>query len=189
MTDQDLKQLWRTQPVAAAEPATLARVKAEARRMHRAVMMRNRLEYLATAVVVACFGFYVVRFPHPWMRLGSVLVIAGALVVAWQLRRRASAQRLPATLVGQPWIAFRRAQLVRQRDALRSVWRWYLAPLVPGLAVFRWGVETELPGGPFAHGWVANAAIALVFAGIAALNAYAARQMQRRIDALDALAR
>ena len=34
----------------------------------------------------------------------------------------------------------------------------------PGTVLFRWGVEVDLPpGGPFARGWAANLAIALIF--------------------------
>jgi hypothetical protein len=101
------------------------------------------------------------------MRLGSVLVIAGTVAVAWQRYRRASGAPLPG-------------------DALRSVWLWYVGPLVPGIIVFRWGVETELvAGAPFARGWAANAVIVLVFLAVIALNLYGARKLQRRIEALE----
>jgi hypothetical protein len=108
------------------------------------------------------------------------------LFIAWQMERRASNQALPPASGDQSWLQFQRSQLARQRDALRSVWLWYVAPFVPGVVVFRWGVETELPlNGPFARGWLANLLIALVFLGIAGLNRYAARKLQRRIDMLD----
>jgi hypothetical protein len=184
MNEQHLKQLWKEQPVAVA-PDWLERVKADARRMNRGVALRNAVEYAASAFVLAGFGFYILAFPHPLMRLGSGLIIAATLFVVWQLRRRASGARLPTGAVAESWVAFRRAQLVRQRDALRSVWLWYLAPFVPGMVVFRWGVETELAAGPFAHGLVANLVIGLVFIGVAAVNLFGARKLQGRIDELD----
>ncbi len=184
MSEHHIKQLWKEQPVAIA-PDLLERVKAEARRMNRRVAVRNAIEYFACALVLAGFAFYIYRFPFPLMRLGSGLIMAAALLVAWQLRRRASSGHLPTDALADSWVGFRRSQLVRQRDALRSVSLWYLAPFVPGMVVFRWSVETELPDGPFALGLVPNLVIALVFVGVAVMNLIGARRLQDEIDGLD----
>ena len=185
MNDDDLKHLWKEQPVTTAD-FSIDELKVEARRMHRRIAFRNAREYAACVVVVCVFAFYVDRFSYPSMRLGSILIMLATLFVAWQLKRRASNQAVPTTAGGQTWIQFQRLQLIRQRDALRSAWLWYVAPFVPGVVVFRWGVETELPiDGPFARGWLANLFVALVFLGIAALNRHAAGKLQRRIDELD----
>jgi len=184
MNDQQLKQLWRDQPVADTL-VSLERVKSDARRLNRVIAIRNALEYLAAAVVFASFAFCMYRLPYPVMRTGSLLIIAATVFVVLQLNRRASGQRLPSGLAGESWVVFRRVQLTRQRDALRSVWLWYLAPFVPGIVVFRWGVETELPDGPSAHGLFPNAVVALIFVGIAVMNRISARKLQRRIDELD----
>ena len=185
MNDDDLKQLWREQPMP-APTFSLDDLKSEAKRMHRRIAFRNATEYAACAVVVCVFAFYVYRFPYPLMRIGSILTMLATLFIAWQMNRRASNQAFPAVKGGLSWLQFQRSQLVRQRDALRSAWLWYVAPFVPGVVVFRWGVETQLPpDGPFARGWLANLAIALIFLGIAAFNRYAARKLQRRIDMLD----
>jgi len=85
-----------------------------------------------------------------------------------------------------------RRELVRQRDALRSVWRWYLAPFVPGLLVFI--VGTTIEAGVHAPLWavIATSAVSLgfvslIFAGVWALNAYAARKLDQEINSLDAV--
>lgn len=185
MTDDDLKRLWQDQPLPLPAPS-LDRVKADARATQRRVARRNALEYVACVLVLAVFSFYIAVFPSTLMRVGSALVMAGTLVVAWQLHRRASSTPLPEAVGEQGWLAYQRAQLVRQRDALRSAWLWYVAPFLPGVAVFRWGVEVDLPAGaPFVRGWVANLGIALVFLAVAVLNRWAARRLQRQIDALD----
>jgi len=185
MNDDDLKRLWKEQAMTTTT-LSLDDLKAGAMRLRRRIVLRNALEYAACAFVIAGFAFYIVRFPFPLMRAGSVLIILGTLLVAWQLARRASSQPLPGDLGGQSWLAYQRAQLVRQRDALRSVWLWYVAPFVPGLVVFRWGVETELgASSPFARGRLADGVVAMVFIAVIALNAWAARKLQRRIDALD----
>lgn len=185
MNDDDLKRLWKEQPMIATT-LPVDELKAAAKRLRRRIVFRNATEYVACVLVIASFAFYIVRFPFPLMRAGSVLIILGTLVVGWQLSRRASSQPLPGDLGAQSWLAFQRAQLVRQRDALRSVWLWYVAPLVPGLVVFRWGVETELgAGAPFARGHLADGVVALVFLAVIALNAWGARKLQQRIAALD----
>ena len=185
MNEDDLKRLWKEQPMTAAT-LSADELEAGAKRLRRRIVFRNATEYVACVLVIAGFAFYIVRFPFPLMRAGSVLIILGTLLVAWQLHRRASSQPLPGDLGGQSWLAFQRAQLVRQRDALRSVWLWYVGPLVPGMAVFRWGVETELDvSAPFARGRLADGVIALVFLAVIALNAWGAHKLQQRIAALD----
>jgi hypothetical protein len=84
-------------------------------------------------------------------------------------------------------IASHRRQLERQRDLLAGIWRWYLGPLVPGLVLFAVSLPFEQSrSGPRA--WIGTAVVlsigAAVFVGIARLNRMAARQLQRKIDAL-----
>lgn len=189
MNEDDLKQLWKEQPMSTT---TLSREELRrcAKRMRRRIAVRNAIEYVACVFVIAGFTFHIVRFPFPLMRIGSVLIILGVLVLVWQMQRRASSQPLPADVGNQTWLDFQRAQLVRQRDALRSAWLWYVMPLVPGMVVFRWGVETELgASAPFVRGWGADLFIALVFVAIALWNRYAAHRLQKRIDKLDRDAR
>lgn len=63
------------------------------------------------------------------------------------------------------------AELVRQRDALRSAWLWYIGPLLPGLALFLWGRQQELatPAAQAWHPWI-HAITAVVLLAIALLN-------------------
>ncbi|MDG0854252.1 hypothetical protein [Roseateles puraquae] len=189
MNDHDLKQLWQEQDMTLA-PLTLDTVKQEVQRTHRRVARRNAMEYAACVLVIAVFGFYITVFPSPLMRAGSALIILATVFIAWQLHRRASNQALPGAAGEQGWMQHQRAQLARQRDALRSAWLWYVAPLLPGTVLFRWGVEVDLaPGGPFARGWAANLAIALIFGAVALVNWLAARRLQKRLDQLDRDAR
>lgn len=186
MDEQDVKNMWRSAPAAATTPLPEAELSRRAGRFQRRIARRNFLEYAAALLVCAGFGFYLWKFPDVLMRLGSVLVILGILVVVWQLRRRASSHPMPGAESALPCRDFHRAELVRQRDALRAVWLWYVAPLVPGMVVFRWGVETNLdPALPFARGWVADGLIAAVMLGVILLNLYAAHRLQRQIDQLD----
>lgn len=51
-----------------------------------------------------------------------------------QLRWRGTERSLPADADTRSSVEFHRLELERRRYALRTVWRWYLSPLVPGLA-------------------------------------------------------
>ncbi len=185
MSEQDLKQLWKSQPagtVALSEQELWQR----ANKTQRGVLRRNLLEGLAALFVVGGFTRYLWLFPTPLMRAGSVLIILATLVVMQQMLKRASSRPMPWMNAGLSCKAFHRTELVRQRDALRSVWLWYVGPFVPGLVVFRWGVETELGiDAPFAQGLTANLLIAAVMLAIVVFNLLAAQRLQRQIDQLD----
>lgn len=189
MTDQpppdDIKALWREQTME-SRPMTLELI--HARSFQSRVRGRNLVEYLASAVVVAAFSAYVVILPSLLMKLGSAMVVLGALVVVWQLHKRGSARALPPGASGQSSLAFHRAELVRQRDALRSVWLWYLGPFVPGMALLQVGLFLRQPGPPLATRVIGAVVVVAVFAGIALLNRHGARRLQKEIDDLDAIA-
>lgn len=185
MTESELKQLWKNQP-ASAGPMEMAKLQSRARRFQRSVRIRNALEYTAGIFVIAGFLSYAWNLPGTLMRVGSVLVALGVVFVLVQLHRRASGSAPAAQDQGLACIEFHRAQLVRQRDALRSVWRWYIGPMVPGVVVFRWGVETELTNSQmFARGMGANLLIAGIFLAVILINVWSAHRLQKRIDELD----
>ena len=186
MTEQELKRAWKQQPTSTLSLSS-AELEAGARRLRRGVRVRNAIEYLASLlVVVICIG-YAIEFDGPLMRSGAILAALGSVVVMFGRHRHASSRALPPASTGLAWKDYQRAELVRQRDALRSAWRWYVLPLVPGLVVFRLGVETEFAhSAAFAHGWIVNGVLAAFMLAVVALNAWSARRVQRRIDALEA---
>ncbi|MGA7711826.1 MAG: hypothetical protein WCA81_07990 [Rhizomicrobium sp.] len=180
--NDDLKTLWQNQTTDYA-PMPLEEIRKRAGKLHSRVNWRNVIEYAASVVVIAVFGLYLWIFPAPLARLGSVLIIAGTLYMMWQLHRRGATAGLPAEQSASAWTDYYRHELERQRDALRTVWKWYLAPFVPGLIVFLVGRSMEFPDG-LIRGSVAAAISISVFAGIWALNAWVARRLQRKIDEL-----
>jgi hypothetical protein len=113
-----------------------------------------------------------------------VLVVLGTLVVMWQLHRRAASRAVPKDF-GASGLQFQRTELARQCDALRSVWLWYLAPLVPGFAVFMWGRQGRSAKPAYL---LVDLTMLAVFAAIAWINRWGAAKLQRQIDALDSLA-
>lgn len=183
MNEDDFKRAWQMQPCALLQRSTQD-LRAEATAFQRKIARRNRREYLAGAVVIPVFCFYIWLFPYWVTRLGAALVVAGTLVVMWQLHRRAASRAVPTDL-GGACLQFQRAELARQRDALRAVWLWYLGPLLPGLVVFMWGRQG---GSAKLVEWLVDLAMLAVFVAIAWINRRAATHLQRQIDALDELA-
>jgi len=183
MTGQpDPKSLWRDQPTE-NRPMTLAQI--HARDFQTRVRRRNTIEYVACAIVVATFSYYVAWLPDPVLKLACGLIAVAAAFVAWQLHRRASARPTP----GADALDFHRAELVRQHEALGKAWAWYLAPFLPGLGLFvvrsivlqpeaPWPARAILPATTAVYGlvWVWN-------------NRRARRRLETSIAEIDALRR
>jgi len=194
-TRMDMTDTWKNQPVEKVA-ISLDALRRKSQKLESRVVWRNLREYAASTIVIASFGYYIWKFPAPLVRLGCVLVIAGALFMVYTLHKRGAAKAVPAELAFRTCLEFHRRELERQRDLLRGVWTWYLLPFVPGLAVFLLGLYRWTMAQPNAPAHVrvimitfalVAAGCALVFAGVGKLNQWAARRIQREIDALNAL--
>ncbi|MCX8474988.1 MAG: hypothetical protein MT490_04235 [Sphingomonas sp.] len=186
MTDP-IADLWTQQHRDAVPPDAEALARADAR-FRRRIRRRDAIEYVAGLLGASVFVVAAIQIPDWGVRLGCAAIILGMLVVLRNLWRRRP--RAPDAALGAPSLAFYRATLVAQRDAVASVWRWYIAPPVPGillllLAILRVSAEHR----PL---WTAILAMVLtalpvvvVFWGIHRLNLAAAHRLQGMIDALD----
>ncbi|MGO9228057.1 MAG: hypothetical protein ACLQKA_02435 [Bryobacteraceae bacterium] len=168
---------------------SLEEIRRRASKFERQVRRRNVGEYVATALVAIVLGFYCKVFHDPVPRVGSALSIVGALYAAYQLHRCATLEKPPGGANDDILSVYSR-ELKRQRDALDGVWRWYLGPLLPGLAIFIVGVAIGLPirnqyrllAAAIPLGWVGGA-----FWVVAVLNKSEARKLQTQIDELQSL--
>lgn len=156
----------------------------------RRIRMRNAMEYIAGGAVIvlsgaACLG--ALWFAQYLFAVAFGLIAAGGVHVLRNLRKRASnISREPE----MPCLNYLRCQYVRQRDALRSVPRWYLAPFVPGLIVLFGLVTHEIArarGLGAALGAVAVPAgmVLITMLVVAGLNLWEAARLQRKIEQLD----
>jgi hypothetical protein len=195
----DFGQLWRSQ--ATESPRISSEdLRRRMRKFERKIFWRNIVEYAAGAVGIATYGYYEWKFPGLLLRIGSALVILGTLYVMYQLHRRASAEPVLADLGRSTYVEFHQSQLVRQRDALRAIWSWYLLPFIPGFAVFLAGMtrsamaRAQATGHPLSAlqvaGFVGGATcfLTVLFVGIWLFNRWAANKLQAKIDELEALA-
>jgi hypothetical protein len=185
----DFRNAWQNQPVEKIT-MSLEEIRRRAGKFHRRIWWRNAREYAAIVIVVIGFGFYLKWIPNPVARAGSLMTIAGALYVAYQLHRRASAEAVPEGGAVEHCLGFHRRELERQRNAMENVWSWYLGPLIPGLVVFMAGTTITAPI-PIRYRILATA-ISIAFVGVvfwmvAILNHSAARKLQTKIDELKAL--
>ena len=181
------QQVWQRQTVE-HDPITLAAVHAKAKTFQARIRRRNLIEYAACVVVIVGFAPGMLQRGLWLMQAGCLWMILATLFVAWQLHRRGSAVTPPDG--GEAVFDFHRRELIRQRDALRSIGVWYLGPFVPGFVLI------DLAGWyrpPPPHRTVeqvhtgiliVTAFTVLVFLGIWLLNQRGAARLQKQIDAL-----
>ena len=192
----DPQNIWQKQPTEAFKMSA-AELQIKALKFQKRIMWRNLREYVASAIVIAGFGWYISLFHSTMTRTGCVLIIAATLFAMYTLHKRGGARTMPAELTFRTCVEFHRQELERQRDLVRGVWWWALLPLFLGLIVFSLGRLQEqalMKPNASAHSGaiVINLVLgmvvpALMFVGLWWLNHRAANKLQQRIDALDAL--
>lgn len=133
----DPKSLWKGQQMT---PQTLTpqMLETRARHLDDRIGRRNKFEYIAGGLAIAgsllIGGWLLLGGPvgQPDLMVGGgfVALAIGALIAMVQLRLKTGGARVPDG--SQSTIGGYRAELVRQRDALRSVFSWYIAPFLPG---------------------------------------------------------
>lgn len=181
-----IKKAWQESVTDAALPS-LEMLRAGADRFYRNIRLRNRIEYGAAIFVVVAFAAIAFMAPSPFAKAGALLVMLGTLFVVWQLHRRASATLPPGAEAALPILVHQRREMVRQRDALASIWLWYLLPLLPGLLLMQLGPSLGSLTTPPRAAIIAVLINVAVFGGVWLLNHLAARRLQRALDEIDAL--
>lgn len=182
-----LQSAWTTQK---QEPfvMSLTDIHARAERFQTRIRWRNMIEYGAGIIVVFAFGGIALTTPDWGIRAGAALIILGVFYISWKLATVAGAARKDDAV---SWADFHHSELLRQHEALTTVWRWYLAPLLPGMLVFILATALSPAEGDIpllARAVIALAAfawVAAVFFGIAYLNKKAAAKLRADIEALD----
>lgn len=193
MTERDpLQDIWqelRTNKEEETFKMTTAEIRLKAGAFQAKIRTRNRMEYVASALVIGVFAWMAWLVPPVLAKAGAVLVILGTVYVVWQLHRRGRAAPEAGIDRAASLAAFHRAELMRQREALSTVWRWYLLPFVPGIALFLAGVsfaaDNPAPEAVKLVSFGFSASIcAAVFGGVWWLNAKAVKVLDAEIEAL-----
>lgn len=194
MTDRDpVQTLWVNQQNEGFTMST-EEIRTRAGNMQSLVSRRNFLEYLVGGVLIVFFAAMTFIVPYPLSKLGCALIAIGTAFVMWRLFAVARAGTVSEAAAANDWSQFYRSELVRQRDALQGVWRWYLSPLIPGMVVY-WLAIGIRSIGTSAAVWewaIAVGGLALtafVFVAVAAANQKAAAALQAEIETLDQASR
>ncbi|KQY35746.1 hypothetical protein ASD21_01240 [Caulobacter sp. Root1455] len=167
---------------------SLAEIHQKARTLKSKVLWRNVREYAASVVVILFFAPVLLHRESWMMQAGAALIIAATIFVGWQMHRRTGMGAIPEA--GEALRDFHRQTLIRQRDALRSVGRWYMAPFAPGMVLLMMGrwFQSHVEGRSLAMDHLgillASAFVVLVFGGVWWLNQLGAKRLQKQIDAL-----
>lgn len=186
-----LRSLWQAMPTEAVV-ITPHEMRMRAAMFEGRIRRRNRIEYIACAIVVAIFSWYATfKSATILWPIANFMIVAATLYVAISLHRKGKASATPDSGTVVSLIEFHRQGLVRQRDVLKTVWRWYLLPFVPGLIL--WFVAFWLGYGQASAKPAATAVVLgmmfilciLVFATILLLNLLGAARLQRMIEDLD----
>jgi hypothetical protein len=180
--NQTVKELWLSQPVEGIKMSA-EEIRNRATKFEKKVMWRNVREYVAGAIAAALFASFLIQSHDVFFRAACALMIAGLAYMAYQLHRRASVRRMPADLGAENSLQFHRSELERQLDFIRHIWRWYLAPLVPGMVTFSVASLGAHPNNLIRLALM-NSFFALCLILVWRLNVYAAHCLQKRIDDL-----
>lgn len=182
----DQRNLWQNQEEERMI-ITLDDVRSRAARLEQRIRRRNLREYAAGAIVIAFWGASPWFLPfRGWQLAAPLLYTAGTIFVLFQLRRRGAAGSLPVDAGLKASLDFHIRELERQRNALRTVWMWYLLPFLPGFVaqfLSLAAIEGGINAGLIEFGVIFLA----VFVGVWRLNESAARKLNRKIQELRAM--
>ena len=183
--ENPVQKLWQDQPVEGIKMSA-EMIHRRAAKFERKIWWRNVREYLASLIAISLLGYFFATAGDALSRFTFGLFIAGMVWIVVQLHRKGSARTMPEGADTLTSLRFYRKELERHRDAVASVWAWYLAPLVPGFVVYTIGYAMK-----FHHpaAWAKLALMDIIVAGmffwIWKMNLRAARCLQRMIEELN----
>ena len=187
--NDDMRSIWQNQKLEGVH-MSVDELRSRAGKFNRRVSWRNAREYIAAVVVIVFFTFCFARTDDLLRRVGLGLEVAGVAYVCWHLLTKGSARQLPADLGLANSLQFHRRELERQRDLLRGVWRWYLGPMIPGLAILMISGARSNPRHLQHFGLIVGVygvLATLLFVFVGWLNQRGAQRLDQRIRELDSL--
>jgi hypothetical protein len=185
--DEDLRALWRQQPVKEVREMTIEDLREHRVRLAKKESRRLWSETIAGAISMALLTALGVRAAGaPLVQVACAMLVIGEGVVIANLWRRGRPGLVPLDASTASHLAHYRTELAKERNLLATVAAWYLAPTLPGLMLFPIAVALEIGVSPVIVGAVTIASLALVEAIIVAVNRRQARRLAQEIEALGA---
>jgi len=179
-----MQELWQTQPLEGTKMSADA-IRLRAGKFERRIARRNLRETIAGVVVIAPFSYFFVMSDAILERITWALFIAGVIWVLAVLHLKGAPKAVPGNAGSATCVDFFRSELERQRDLVKNVWSWYLAPLVPGYIALN---AAWVFASPRVVSWtrltLLDAFFVAVFVGVWKMNQRAAQRLQKSIDGL-----
>ncbi len=180
------QQIWQHQPVEGIKMSA-EEIRRRAGKFESRIRWRNRRESVGCLLTSGLFAYFLFDTQNVLFRIAYGMFVAAMIWIAIQLHRKGSVKTLPAGLEPSTSLQFFRGELERQRDTVKNVWPWYLAPMVPGYLMLTIAYAVSFPR-PVR--WIGVGAfdlfVVLLFIGVWKMNVRAARCLQRTIDELNA---
>jgi hypothetical protein len=174
------KRLWQSQP-AEIPPMSTAYLRHRASELERAFWWRNFAEQGSCALALLYCSIMLFAAPDHWLRASMALLIVGIGWGMYQWRRRV--RERSSFVAAETGLAFYLRELEHKRDLYRTMWRWYLLPMLPGtVTLVAWGYVRDPGMKGTGLPWIG---IGLVLAWTIH-EQYKAARYQREIDALTA---
>ena len=183
--DDPIRAMWRGQATKEIPQMSVEVLQERSGRLARKVAWRKWAETVAGGIGLVAFAVFGVRWHKaPLLLVACALLVLGEAVILVGMWRRSVMAPAPVGATTAEFLAHYRAELGRERDLLSTVPRWYLAPIMPGLAVFPFAVcvTVGVPWGWVSAVWLASLGLTCVV--IVALNRRAARKVARELEAL-----
>ncbi|WP_341711831.1 hypothetical protein [Erythrobacter sp.] len=103
-------------------------------RLRSSVSRSNLLEYVAGLLLFGVSSYFAAQAASGVALAGWVLTMVATVFIMTNLYFRSKGD---GPVFGDDTTAHYLASLIRRRDLLGSIWKWYILPLVPGFALLR----------------------------------------------------
>jgi hypothetical protein len=179
------RALWRDQPTKEIPEMTVDVVRERSGRLARKVATRKWGETIAGALSMLLLAALGVRVTGaPLLQLTCVLLVLGEGIVVAGMWRRSAPGSAPVGATTGEFLGYYRGELAKERDRFKTMARWYLAPVAPGIFLLPIAICAALGGPTLVAGAITTLSTALTYAVIVAVYRYSARKIGREIEAL-----
>ncbi|MBV8521641.1 MAG: hypothetical protein JOY71_05840 [Acetobacteraceae bacterium] len=140
---------------------------------------------MAALIVIVWAGISLWKVADTVERIGFALIVMGSIYYIWHLSKWGAPKSLPADMGRADCVRFYQSELARQRDLVRSVWKWAIGPTILPLALLNTYWIVFPPSGRRLVSVVSVVLQAVILATVGWLNLRAARRLDGRIKELD----
>lgn len=136
-----IQEIWKESGFDIVAPTSDELIRKEAR-LRAAVYRSNLLEYVAGLLLFAISSYFAIQAASGVALAGWVLTMVATVFIMTNLYFRS---RGDGPVFGDDTTAHYLANLIRRRDLLGSIWKWYILPLVPGFVLLRIAMHGLVP--------------------------------------------